>query len=234
IDDFYEHKDSEATQDDEKDDEVNKAKTDDDDDDDGSQFSMEFRKKKESPIPTYPLDPIGLSTSIPVHTTYPTSSTSTIQPPHQTEPSNEEMNHNKPPTPSVADDFIKSHPLKSDNQLHPLPSPNNEEDPQEPSPPKNTTNPTVQTQLLKSDYRIKQLQQTCRGDALHKRPHDDHKDDDQHEWEKAKRPRTTGNFYSMPTKNTNTEEVNVLENKLSSQNDKETSQEPSTAINEVP
>ncbi|GJU87723.1 hypothetical protein Tco_1295269 [Tanacetum coccineum] len=54
IDDFYEHEDSEATQDDEKDDEVNKAKTDDDDDDDGSQFSMEFRKKKESPIPTPP------------------------------------------------------------------------------------------------------------------------------------------------------------------------------------
>ncbi|GKE92985.1 hypothetical protein Tco_1574080 [Tanacetum coccineum] len=61
------------------------------------------------------------------------------------------------------------------------------------------TQPQLQTQhsrlfteLLNSDYQIQQLQQSCRGDALRKKPHDDHQDDDQHEEEKANRPHIKG------------------------------------------
>ncbi|GKE85376.1 hypothetical protein Tco_1559118, partial [Tanacetum coccineum] len=100
------------------------------------------------------------------------------------------------------------------------------------------TQPQLQTQhpgmfmeLLKSDYPIQQLQQSYRGDILRKRPHDDHQDNHQHEGEKVKRLRTTHNFTSMPTSNTNIEEI--LESKTA-QIDKETSQDPSTARNEVP
>ncbi|GKB94952.1 hypothetical protein Tco_0981089 [Tanacetum coccineum] len=65
------------------------------------------------------------------------------------------------------------------------------------------------TELLKSEYQIQQLQQTCRGDILRKRPHDDHQDNDQPDGEKAKCLCTKGDFSSMPAGNTNTEEVNV-------------------------
>ncbi|GJU97764.1 hypothetical protein Tco_1327035 [Tanacetum coccineum] len=79
--------------------------------------------------------------------------------------------------------------------------------------------------LLKSNYQIQKLQQSCRGDTLHKRPLDDHQDDDKHEGEKAKRQRNTDTFSLMHTGNKNTKEVNI---------DKETSQELSTSRNEVP
>ncbi|GJU27894.1 hypothetical protein Tco_1166515 [Tanacetum coccineum] len=302
IDDYYEHKeDSEATQEEEGDDEVNKARTDDDDDeeeeedkdedDDESQFSLEAREKKNTPIPT-PLDPLGLrhvitninlatGTSIPMHTTHPTSFTSIVQPPSQTEPKIIRWDEDKPPTPPTSDDFIQSPHPGSDNQQPPL-SPDKQVDAQEPYPPKTTEAPIVQppllqldqeltnmhailtmhytktllirqppssnldkplqdipledinseiltrmytqpqpktqhfrllVELLKSRYHIQQLQQTCRGDALRKRPHDDHQDDDQYDKEKAKLV------------------VQILESKMA-QNDKETSQKSSTARND--
>ncbi|GJR70635.1 hypothetical protein Tco_0016700 [Tanacetum coccineum] len=49
------------------------------------------------------------------------------------------------------------------------------------------------------------MQQTCRGDALRKRPHDDHLDN-QHEGEKVKCQRIMGESSSKPTGNTNVKE----------------------------
>ncbi|GJX59267.1 ALP1-like protein [Tanacetum coccineum] len=206
---------------------------------------------------------LATGTSIPVHTTHPTSSTSIVQPPSQIKPKTIRWDEDKPPTPPTSDDFIQYPHPRSDNQQPPS-SPDKQVDAQEPYPPKTTqasivqppllqldqeltnmhailtmhyiktlfirtsqdipledmnseiltrmyTQPQLKTQqlrllaeLLKSGYHIQQLQQTCRGDALRKRPHDDHQDDDQHDREKAKRPCTTDDFSSMPTRNTNT------------------------------
>ncbi|GJS11106.1 hypothetical protein Tco_0367902 [Tanacetum coccineum] len=161
---------SEATQEEEGDDEVNKARTDDDDDDDDdedkdedddeSQFSLEAREKKNTPIPT-PLDPLGLrpvitninlatGTSIPMHTTYPTSSTSIVQPPSQTKPKTIIWDEDKLPTPPTLDDFIQYPHPGSDNQQPPS-SPDKQVDAQEPYPPKTTKASIVQPPLLQLD-----------------------------------------------------------------------------------
>ncbi|GKB15618.1 hypothetical protein Tco_0849541 [Tanacetum coccineum] len=117
INDYYEHEEKDQSwnrNDDDDDDDV-----DDENDSRGSQISTEFRKKKETPIPT----PTRLNrtqsshdylcTSIPV-SAYPTSSTTEIiQPPPQMEPTKIRMDEDKPPTPPADDHFIPSPPLKS-------------------------------------------------------------------------------------------------------------------------
>nr|GEZ44701.1 hypothetical protein [Tanacetum cinerariifolium] len=59
--------------------------------------------------------------------------------------------------------------------------------------------------LLKSENQLQELQQTCKGDALRKRCHDDHPND-QHDGEKVKRQRIMGESSSKPTGNINVEE----------------------------
>ncbi|GKB30582.1 hypothetical protein Tco_0869983 [Tanacetum coccineum] len=79
------------------------------------------------------------------------------------------------------------------------------------------------------------MQQSYRGDTLHKRPLDDHQDDDKHEGEKAKLwgYRNHERRYEIGLKLVSEVAVRILKSKMV-HIDKETSQELSTARNEVP
>ncbi|GKC22443.1 hypothetical protein Tco_1024593 [Tanacetum coccineum] len=100
IDDFYLH---------ERDSEVNKAESNDDDDENDEDEDDHDENDDERSVITN----VNLTarTSIPMNTTHPTSSTSTVQPPLQTEQPTT-MNEDNPPTPLVADDFIQSPPIE--------------------------------------------------------------------------------------------------------------------------
>ncbi|GJX49210.1 hypothetical protein Tco_0276055 [Tanacetum coccineum] len=58
--------------------------------------------------------------------------------------------------------------------------------------------PRLFAELFKSDYMIQKLQETCRRDALHNRPHHDNKDDDQHEGRKRSVNAQLANFIQCP------------------------------------
>ncbi|GKA43964.1 hypothetical protein Tco_0736688 [Tanacetum coccineum] len=197
IDDFYKHKeDSEAAQEEEDYDEVNKAKTnddvdDDDKSDDGSQYNFEPREKKNTPIPTPPKSTRTHSSHDILHVlrNYFQRHTTNQQQPSSSNP-------DKPLQDIPLEDMI----FNILTRMYTKPQ-------------LQTQHPRLFAKLLKSEYHIQKLQQNYRGHALCKRPHDDHRDDDQHEGEKAKRPHTICDFSSMPNGNTNTKEVSVQSSK---------------------